>query len=493
MSNTRSRNVPPRADAMIESLRGLGYDTATALADIVDNCITAQSSKIEIHFDWNKGTPWVQIRDNGHGMNELELEAAMRLGGKSPTDRRSEFDLGRFGLGLKTASFSQARRLTVASKRAYVKSECFRWDLDLLSQNGDSGWYLYEGPELGSEEKIGEFLDKEHGTIVLWENLDRMVPLGYKVDDFLNLIDHVELHLSMTFHRFLDAEKKFEILINNKSLRGWDPFLSGHPSKPWSPMELKLPSTEDVIVQCHVLPHKDYLKKDEVISASGPAGWVMQEGFYIYRNRRLLVAGGWLGLGTGRPWVPDEAHRLARIRVDISNKVDTDWKIDIRKSRASPPLAIRALLTRIALETRERARAVFAYRGQYQPIAQESKVVETWVAEKNTKGTRYKISRDHELIQSLYTEAPHCADSIDRILKLIEVTVPVQKIWLDTADDGEAPQNGIGNTPSKEVGEIARELYITYQDKLGLTSEQAKIRLRNTSPFHLYPELITEL
>ena len=117
-------------------------------------------------------------------------------------------------------------------------------------------------------------------------------------------------------------------------------------------------------MQCHVLPHKDQLTAQQEQSAAGPDGWTAQQGFYVYRNARLLVAGSWLGLGQGRSWTKEEAHRLARIRLDLPNSVDRDWKIDIRKSIARPPAAIRARLGRLAEDTRRRARDVFAHRGQ---------------------------------------------------------------------------------------------------------------------------------
>lgn len=139
------RSAPPRASAMAESLRGLGYSTPTALADIIDNSISAGASRIDIRFEWNGGTPWIHILDNGRGMNDAELENAMQLGARNPLDERSADDLGRFGLGLKTASFSQGRRLTVASRSAGFEQVCLRWDLDLLSRPGDDGWHLYEG------------------------------------------------------------------------------------------------------------------------------------------------------------------------------------------------------------------------------------------------------------------------------------------------------------------------------------------------------------
>ena len=134
-----TRLAPPKASAMMEALRGLGYSTATALADIVDNSISAGASEVRLHFDWDGYDSRISILDNGRGMSDSELEAAMTLGTINPLDKRAHTDLGRFGLGLKTASFSQCRSLTVASKREGGPLVCLRWDLDAIASDPEGG------------------------------------------------------------------------------------------------------------------------------------------------------------------------------------------------------------------------------------------------------------------------------------------------------------------------------------------------------------------
>lgn len=150
---SKTRRVPPRASAMLESMRGLGYTTGSALADVVDNSISAGATSVSIQFTWKGSESWISILDDGSGMADSELESAMRLGDKSPLDSRATEDLGRFGMGLKTASLSQCRRLTVASKKNSLES-CLRWDLDALALDPNSDWTLFEGPADGSEEKL---------------------------------------------------------------------------------------------------------------------------------------------------------------------------------------------------------------------------------------------------------------------------------------------------------------------------------------------------
>ena len=175
MIDVPSRLAPPRASAMIEALRGLGYTPGTALADIIDNSIAAKASIIRVAVDWQERGGVVTILDNGSGMDDHALELAMRLGDRSPLDDRSETDLGRFGLGLKTASFSQGRRLTVASKKNGTVS-VLRWDLDYLLNSADGGWHLLEGADPGSAPLVDLLSSVDSGTLVIWELLDRMMP-----------------------------------------------------------------------------------------------------------------------------------------------------------------------------------------------------------------------------------------------------------------------------------------------------------------------------
>ena len=169
----RSREAPPRASAMVEALRGLGYSPGTALADVIDNIIAAGATDVDVTFTWRDRDSYLTVADNGAGMTDAELERAMRLGARSPLEAREAHDLGRFGLGLKTASFSQCRRLTVASRKAAVTS-CLRWDLDVLAASTDGRWLLLEGAHPGSEHRLNELEACTSGTVVLWEMMDRI-------------------------------------------------------------------------------------------------------------------------------------------------------------------------------------------------------------------------------------------------------------------------------------------------------------------------------
>jgi hypothetical protein len=484
-----SRNAPPKASAMLESLRGLGYNTATALADIVDNSIAAGAGVVSLEFSWKGRQSTVTVLDDGNGMSPAELDLAMRLGEKNPMESRSEHDLGRFGLGLKTASFSQCRRLTVASlKDGHTSS--LRWDLDVIAESKDDGWHLLVGFAVGSQDLIKPLEGQSHGTLVLWENLDRLVTTGYMEKDFLDAIDKVEQHLAMVFHRYLEGpHPRLRILINGRAVTPWSPF---HLATWSSPVDRLPTDAGPVEVQCHVLPHRERLELREYERAGGPEGWSAQQGFYVYRKKRLLLAGSWLGLGHGRAWTKEEAHRLARIRLDIPDSADTEWKIDIRKSTARPPVGIRAKLMRLAEDTRGRARQVFAYRGKGRAPSHES-LAKVWRVENSTHGVRYKIDTDHPAVRAVLDDGGPLLLQIKAMLRVIEETVPVQRIWLDTAEGKDVPRTQFSDNPTSEVLSVLEVMYRNMITRKGMSPLAAKELLRRTEPFQDYPKLILGL
>ena len=380
-------------------------------------------------------------------MAEQTLRDAMRLGSQNPLDERTAGDLGRFGLGLKTASLSQCRRLTVASRTGPGPLAVRRWDLDYLARASVRGWQLLKDAHEGSADRVLLPDDAASGTIVLWEVLDRLVGNAGKDDSrvkrrFEQLVEHVEEHLAMVFQRFLGrGPSRLRIYINECEVAPWDPFLEAHVATQKTPEEtIALPGHDEPIrVKGFVLPHKDKLGDGDHRAASGPAGWNAQQGFYVYRNRRLIVPGSWLGLGSNRPWTKEEHYKLARIRIDIPSSMDHAWQLDVKKSSAHPPTQVRDRLKGLAMTVRQNARQVFAHRGRYGHGPRVEEIKRAWKVVRRSGTVRYKIDRTHPLVEAVQEGVrKDSQDVLDAMLRVIEETVPVQQIWLDSSDAPDA-------------------------------------------------------
>jgi hypothetical protein len=485
------KSAPPRASAMVEALRGLGYAVPTAIADILDNSITAGASTISVSFRWAGEQSSLVIHDDGRGMDADELEVAMRLGERNPLEKRAGDDLGRFGLGLKTASFSQCRRLTVISRRG-GQTSAMTWDLDILASDPGGNWKLLAGipSDLADlSEKLGRH---SSGTMVVWQAMDRITPKGATDKDFLELIDGVEKHLAMVFHRYIE-NKRIQILINGQVVHPWDPFLTSR-SETWrSGTDRFRSGPHPVSVEGFVLPHRDRLDAKTYKDAEGPDGWTAQQGFYVYRNERLLVAGSWLGLGRGRSWTKEEAFRLARIRLDLTNSSDMDWKIDIRKSTARPPADARLRLIALAESVRERARRVFAFRGPLAARDPATPIASVWRTEHRSGGVRYRIDCEHPLVTALLDQAGGMRPDFEALFRIIEETVPVQQIWLDTVEAKETPRTRFEGLPAPELLAVMQTLFQNLIKVKGVNPEEARRRLLRMEPFDAFPDAVAAL
>lgn len=480
-----SEQVAPRAIAMIESMRAYGYSLHAALADLIDNSITADAMNVWIRLEWHGDDSWIAVEDDGEGMDEATLRDAMRLGSRNPMLDREPRDLGRFGLGLKSASLSQCRRLTVASRKKRSEAHIRRWDLDYLAQHEEQGWSLLKTPALGSAERLCQRSGSASGTVVLWERMDRLTGNAKTVDrkaqdHFNEQVVRAGEWLRMTFHRYLapiSKRSKLRIHLQGEPLSGWDPFLEHHEATQPFPQEpLRLPSGR-VDIKGFVLPHKDRLGDNLHKEASGPGGWNAQQGFYVYRNERLIVAGDWLGLGVERPWTKEEHYKLARIRLDLPNTMDHLWHLDVKKSSVSPPHEVRERLKIVADEVRTRAKAVYAHRGQHGTRRKADSWTRPW--KQSHRGGRrvYTIDRDHPLIAGVLESVGVTERSrIKNMLRVIEETVPVEQIWIDAAEQPEGRAKPFEGSSLEELARIAKMTYDILR-RHGIDHEEAIRRL----------------
>lgn len=481
----RHEIVPPNAGAMIESMRAFGYSPATAVADLVDNSITAGARVIDVCLHWSGPDSWVSVTDDGRGMTEDELRTAMRLGSRSPTEQRSEDDLGRFGLGLKTASFSQCRSLTVASRVDGGDLAVRRWDLDVVAEHGE--WVLLKEARPGSVTRLEVPRDGQ-GTVVLWEHLDRLVGSA-EVDDeaarerFLQVAHRIETHLGMVFHRLIGGRRGPELRINNNTVKPWDPFMAEHPSTQRFPTETLHFHGHRVEVSPFVLPHHSKLTEQERAAGNGPDGWNAHQGFYVYRGRRLLVAGDWLRLGPQK-----ESHtRLARVKIDLPNELDAEWQIDVRKATARPPGPLRDRLRTIGEITRKRAIEVYSHRGQELARRHGGERTFVWRQLARRGKVIYAVNRDHPMIASALQDTPE----LEAVLRLTEETVPVPLIALKAAERAEA-QAAPFEGADRELVALARSA----RDALVANGHDVKTAtqaLVSVEPFASHPEALTAL
>jgi len=341
----KTHEIIPSAKRLIKSLRNMGYDFPTAVADIVDNSIEAGATKIYISIGFHGENSYVRIADNGSGMTEEELKEALRYGSERDY---SEEDLGKFGLGLKTASMSQCRCLSVASRK--INKElvtAYSWDLDHIEKTNK--WEIIPITDDSSKNIIKAPLSENPGTVVLWEKLDRILEFRDPEGEFakkrlVSMTGELGTYLSMVFHKFLTNEipdQKVEIFINKSKICPWDPYAMIENKTieiPQKKIKIIFNGEEkQIILKPYILPSQEEFSSIQIFNKfSGIAGWNQQQGFYIYRAGRMIQSGGWSGLRKA-----DEHTKLCRIDLSFSPELDDLFKINVAKMRVQIPNQIR--------------------------------------------------------------------------------------------------------------------------------------------------------
>jgi hypothetical protein len=417
-------------------------------------------------------------------MDDTTLVEAMRLGGGGPLAARAPHDLGRFGLGLKTASLSQCRRLTVRSRRADSPAATRRWDLDALDD-----WSLHRAAALSGEAWLAPLDKMPRGTVVLWENLDRLTR-GQRTDDakqqgrFLERIDGLRLHLGMVFHRLLTGPSAVVLRVNGHPVGPWDPFMEAHtPQNPCNE-RLRLDG-ETIPVRGYILPHASKLSPDDLKKGGGPRGWLSHQGFYVYRRDRLLVAGDWLGLG----WKKDAHFQLLRISIDLPNTLDHAWQINVVKSRALPPPGVRERLRDIAAILRESAKKVYTHRGaRLTAPAESGKIDRLWLHLAKQDRLFYRINDNHPLVRRAL-ESTTDKPALRALFAFLQETIPLQHIGIAAAENPGSQPEPFEGAPPAHLKEVLGELYRTFRG-CGCSHEEAVQRLATHPPCDQFPELV---
>jgi len=330
----------PDALRLIYGLRDTGYSFNTAAADIIDNSIAANATEVHVRIELAEdGRKLVCFGDNGDGMNEESLFTAMRYGAPARANLAS---LGKFGLGLKTASSSVCLKFVVISRKSKTSELAkLAWDLEHVEQADQ--WEMLREQVTADEHEIFDELCGDKGTLVIWSKCDRLLSKEY--DDpggareqaaIRRLGERLIEHVALIYHRFLDFSdsraRNVSITVNGQPVAAWNPFYPAKAEQVLSPEQQKLEivldddTVETATIKAWILPHRRELSKDEQQIANITN---RGQGFYIHREGRVIQQGGWLGVfGAVEPHTS-----LLRIEFDFTHKLDEAFKVDVKKSK----------------------------------------------------------------------------------------------------------------------------------------------------------------
>ncbi len=482
----RDIELPPFAPMLIESTRAIGYSLEAAVADIIDNSISANTSIIDIRY-LPYSEPYVAVVDNGCGMSEDELTESMRYGSADPTAVRDDRDMGRYGLGMKTASLSQCRCLTVAS----VKNDklCARqWDLDYIKKTGKWSLVILEDEELLEIPLIEELRKYSSGTLVAWQKLDKVFSGEINIEQAMtDKMDSVQRHISLVYHRFLqggDAAHKVNISMNGQQVIAFDPFFISKSRQIMDEERIEIPQYNSVVtVKPFVLPHPSKMTKTEVEKYGGKDGFRRLQGFYIYRNKRLLIWGTWF-----RMTRMDEFSKLARVQIDIPNSLDELWTLDVKKSTAIPPEIVKSRLKQIIQNIIDNSKRTYTFRWRKET---RDGISHIWNVLETRDGVRYELNSDHPLFEKLSEMIDDEAKLLlDEYIYTVASNFPINRLHNDIFNEKK-----IARDPDEIEFENVREQLAIFLRAAETTKEKKSIieRLLTSEPFCDYTDRLRAL
>lgn len=452
----------PDASNLIESQRSVGYTFETAIADIVDNSVSANATRIDINF--NNQQKYVSILDNRYGMSKIELLQAMKYGSRSIYDLRTQDDLGRFGLGLKMASFSQCRKLTVVSIKDGEYSGAV-WDLDVVKKKNAWIVQILNDEEIRNTHRFSELGILSSGTLVIWEKFDKLEQYADFKFNFDESLEKTENHLSLVFHRFLQ-ENQIDIFFNQRAIDFVDPFfISNKATQPKSSDVIFENSRNARIdIKPYIVPYQKRLSQKERHVLKKFEHCKLGPGLYIYRNRRLIAWGKWFRLVR-----PNELANLARIQIDIPNTIDDLWEIDVKKSQLNIPTSLRTQLRNVITKSIGESERVYKYRGTKRNKDNLQYVFDR--VEKDNK-VAYYLNMENPLIKQLQENLSDSDIIIFKaLLKQIEEHLPLDSIQYDLASNKGFEEN------EDTDDEIYEEIMLLLSNQ---TTEKSKKLLLNS-------------
>jgi len=422
-------NGSPSPKGHIKTLMKIGYDFCTAISDIIDNSVSADSSTIEIFSPPNMASPYLTITDNGYGMSESELINNMKIGCKDPSDSRHADDLGRFGSGMKTASFSQAKKLIVLSKKSDTCIAGACWDIDKIIH--EDAWCLekLDKTDISELEKDGIVKIGNHGTQIIWQKLTCHQQDIHSVDfdmQIASLLETAEKHISLHFHRFMKGNDNINFFINNKPIEATDPFMTSASGYQEGRGEKFRCKGGYIKIKTHVLPSFSRMGKSEMDIQGGAAAIAQKQGLYIYRNKRLINAGGWLDLSKHH-----QLSALARVQIDIPAALDEEWSTDVKKATLQLPPRVKRDLKKYLSDPIKRSRKVHISKGNKSAANTFWKICN----HEDEKKITYEVHPDNkQLAQLIFKLSPNLRPTLVAYLLSLSRELPLQHIYTTLAD-----------------------------------------------------------
>ena len=493
---SKDRRHIPKASTLMGSLRSMGYSFESAVADVVDNSISAHAQNVRILFPTNPMDELaLGILDDGDGMSADNLFEAMRYGCLSAEEERTEEDLGRFGMGMKSASLSQCRCLTVISYDA-KKLNGFAWDYNHIIETQD--WMIQEldSKEIDALPYIEKLKEQKKGTLVIWQDFDVLSNSsgGQVYSTLVDLRNTLEDRLALIYHRYLSGvgTSRLHIFINELDIKPLDPFLEQHP-KTTIKKEIELDIKDSngiermIRIRPFILPYATELKEKDKQLIGGIENLRAKQGFYIYRNKRLIIWGTWFGMKQRA-----ELTKNARIRVDIPNSLDDIWSIDIKKQQASIPKQILHRLRKAVEDALDFSVRQQSYRGRTEKVNEKLDYI--WDRKRGRNNTFfYQINRESKLFQFVRDKmSEEDYGYLELLLTEIENNLPIQQLYIDKS-------NECISVPE----ETDNRLDDVYQSAVTLATTLMSIRsdgweaivedLMNSEPWCKYPKIKEKL
>ena len=344
---------------------------------------------------------------------------------------------------------------------------------------------ILDKEDMASVPHISDLREQESGTLVVWQNLDRLLTGEVDYEKSLGRkMDEVRQHLELVFHRYLSGEagiKRLEISFNGVKIKAADPFLLKKSTQAMD-TETMIIRGKRILVKPYILPHISKMTEEEKQQLGGKEGIRKQQGFYVYRNKRLLIWGTWF-----RMMRQGDLSKLARVVVDIPNDLDDLWTLDIKKSHAIPPAEVRNNLQVVIDRIADKSKRTWTFRGKKET---SDTVEHIWTRMKTPgSGVVYEINRDHPLVDQIIAEAPEVRGKLETLLKYIERGIPLNQLYVDLNNDEK-----IENDTEIEETEMRKTLE---QMLLALPSSilrrEMLDKIEHTEPFCGYPDVIRAL